>query len=86
MSNGCQEACCNGTHIRWIPSVWFFYFDWTIDKLHSKLRDTIKNREVPYELLEEVNDFIDEMKSIAEDDEIDEDEASYDGELDENLV
>ena len=64
----------------------YFDFDGSIDKLHSKFCDTIKNREVPYELLEEVNDFIDEMKSIAEDDEIDEDEASYDGELDENLV
>ena len=46
--------------------------------LSATLLDTIKNREVPCELVEEVNAFIDKMKS-AEDDEV---EANYDEEID----
>ena len=38
-----------------------------IDKLHSKLCDTIEDREVPYHLVKKVNSFIDEMKSIGDD-------------------
>ena len=42
--------------------------------------DTIKNREAPYELVKEVNAFIDEMESI-EDDEL---KANEYEQLDEN--
>ena len=40
----------------------YFDFDGRIDRLYSKLRDTIKNREVPYDLVKKVNAVIDEMK------------------------
>ena len=40
-----------------------------IDKLHSKLRDTNKNREVPYEAIVEVDAFIAEMK-LLDDEEV----------------
>ena len=44
-------------------------FDGSIDKLNSKVPDdTIKNREVPYKLAEEVKVFIVKMKSIEDDD------------------
>ena len=56
-------------------------FDRTIDKLHSKLRDIIRNREVPYNLVRKENVVIDEMKSIGND----EVEVNDDEEMDENV-
>ena len=44
------------------------------------MRDTIKNREVPHNFAKKVNVFIDEMKSIG-DDEV---AANHDEALDEN--
>ena len=40
----------------------YFDFDGSIDQLHSKLRETIKKREVPYILVKKVNAFIDDIK------------------------
>ena len=45
----------------------YFDFDGSIDKLYSKLPDTIKNRKVSYELVEELNAFIDEFISVEGD-------------------
>ena len=39
-------------------------YDGKVENLHSKLQMTIKNREVPYELIEEINAFVDEMKAL----------------------
>ena len=44
----------------------YFDFDGSVDKLHSKLRDTIKNREVPHNFAKNLNVFIDEIKSIRD--------------------
>ena len=43
----------------------YFDFDGGIDKLHLQLFDTINDREVLY--VKNVNAFIDEMKSIGDD-------------------
>ena len=68
----------------WMASVsvailidWLIDYHGNIDKLHSKHRDTIKNREVPYEVIEKVDAFIAEMKLLDDEevqaaDEIDE--------------
>ena len=37
-------------------------FDGTIDKLRSKLRNTIKSNDVSYNLIKKVNVFTDEIK------------------------
>ena len=39
-------------------------YDEKVENLHSKLYMTIKNREMPYELIEEINAFVDEMKAL----------------------
>ena len=53
------------------PQCGYIDFDGSTDKLNSKVPDdTIKNREVPNQLVEEVNAFIVERKSI-EDDKVD---------------
>ena len=57
-------------YVGWLPSYW----------LWLELPDTIKNRELAYELVEEVNACIDKMESI-ENDEV---EANDYEELDEN--
>ena len=45
----------------------YFDFDGGIDKLHLQLFDTINDREVLYKFVKNVNAFIDEMKSIGDD-------------------
>ena len=39
-------------------------YDGKVENFHSKLHMTIKNREVPYEPIEEINAFVDEMKAL----------------------
>ena len=58
----------------------YFDFDGSIDKLHPKLHDAIKNREVPYNLVKKVNAVIDVMKSYW-DDEV---QVNHDKEVGEN--
>ena len=58
----------------------YFELDVIIGTLHSKLRETIKNREVSYNLVKKVNAFTDEIKQIR-DDEV---KANDGKELDEN--
>ena len=57
-------------------------YDGKVENLHSKLHMTIKNREVPYELIEEINAFVDEMKAL-DDKEDREEDGSEDGSEDE---
>ena len=45
----------------------YFDFDGGIDKLHLQLFDTINDTEVLYKFVKNVNAFIDEMKSIGDD-------------------
>ena len=64
-------------HIEW---------DGNHKNLHSRLRDTILNREVPIETIIEVNDLLLELeeanKDMADEDEIDADEDTDDGDDD----
>ena len=60
----------------------YFDFDGSIDKLHPKLHDTIKDKEVPYNLFKKVNIFIDEIKAIGDDEaEANDDEALYENSI-----
>ena len=54
-------------------------------QLHSKLRATTESRNVPMEIIEEVNAFVEEMNSLGREEVINEDDSGDEKESDDEM-